>query len=602
MDVNKAVLKAKEANKKLVGIGGTKDKTYSPHDLYLPSKELAEHLSYHATKGIFPEKLFHHRSPTQTQQEYDYIKNNYKQYTLPVFVDFVNTVGRIFADNNWSIEYPKEKEGDDFKTYTETKIPVFGSVENYVKFVLLPNKLIDANGFVAVRPKELPTKEEEGVLVIDGSKKYEPIPYFYPSKNVIDYELDEYYLFLSAEKSNVTVGQRTENTGSVYEFYSKEGMFFIVQKGRKSDNDFDIKEWISYESIPVVQMKGIPQLVGEDILWQSQFTFAVDLLDSVVINKNWLDASIAKCVFPIPVMYGTPCEFQEEGGGNCIDGIISFGGVQKTCSKCHGSGLRNRLGPLNTILLRPPSKHGDGDAGLTQDPLKFVSPDTKTLEFISDKADNDEDKARKILHLQTSNTQVKGTDNLTATGMVIDTKTMYAFIKPISDQIFSIFEFILNKIGEQRDENFEPVVIHYPKTFDFKTPEDYLTEISSAIKNNMPPSFIQYVLMKYIDSIYGDSPKTVKIFSIITEADRLFGLSQEQIDMKLAKGTAGKWEDILHNSAVNFITTSIQADPKFLDKDLQSQVKILQDMAKKKEAELGASTANSIYDSTLGGG
>ena len=118
---------------------------------------------------------------------------------------------------------------------------------------------------------------------------------------------------------------------------------------------------------------------------------------------------------------------------------------------------------------------------------------------------------------------------------------MYSFIKPISDQIFTLYEFCLETIGMQRyGKLFQMPTLSYPKTFDFKSSEDYLRDINSAIENNLPPSFIQAVLLQYINAFYGDSSDSMKVFKLISETDRLFGLSQDEINTKLARGTAAK--------------------------------------------------------------
>lgn len=600
IDLQKALALAVESNKKILGIGAVKkDKDYCPHDLYTQSVNMANAIAVHAVKGTFADKLFLERSPNQTEAEFKYIKANYKQYTLPVFIDLLSTTSRIFADNNWSIAWTKN---DEIKNYISSEIPMYGSLESYMKYIALPNKLIDANSFIAVRPYELPLMDAEiegmKVKVIDPSIKYTPVPVYFKSSQVIYYDYAEEYLFLSSEKSIVTFNGKEEKSGSVYEWYTPKAVYFIKQKGKKTDNLFDVIEYLQYETIPVIQLKGSPSLVGEEILWQSPFIYAVDLLDTCLTNENWLQASVNKCVYPHVVMYGEACTFTQDNAV-CNDGVLinSENGVQKTCPKCHGSGLKSRLSQVGTILLNPSTKTESGDSAMTQKPLEFISPETGALDFIVNKIARDEERARKILHIQTSNTSVKGSENMTATGIAIDVKTMFSFIKPISDQLFDVFQFVMARMVEQRFSNADEIpVLSYPKTFDFKSPEDYLKEISDAIANNLPPSFIQYVLMNYINSIYGDSDKTIAVFSLIMESDRLFGMSQDEINMKLSKVTATKWEDILHTSAVFFINKLLLSDAKFLDKDMKTKIELVQNEAKEVAKGLDEALTNLIYD------
>ena len=47
---------------------------------------------------------------------------------------------------------------------------------------------------------------------------------------------------------------------------------------------------------------------------KSPFIYSTDLLDLVLVNSNWLQASINKCVFLNVIMYGSPCNFKDTDG------------------------------------------------------------------------------------------------------------------------------------------------------------------------------------------------------------------------------------------------------------------------------------------------
>lgn len=601
----KALSYAEDAGKKILA---KKSHDIGAHDLYGMAVEMAEHISYHAVKGKFPEEIFKYRSPNQTDVELKYIKENYKQHTLPVFLDYISTITRPFGDGNWSIAYREEE--DIFKTaeetyqkYVESELPIYGSLENFVKFILPTIKSIDANGFLAVRPKDIDYKDDgEGNPVIDDEKLYKPTIYYFESKSVVDYKHNEYYLFLSKEKSIVIYGNKKELTGTVFELYTKDAVFFIKQYGRKSDNLFEVIEYYRHNlnECPVHQLMGVPNLHGEEILWQSPFLYCTDLLDVVTMNANWLQASINKCVYPHIVMFGNICEFKDSEGNKCQGGYLYPNGHKTTCSACNGQGLTSRLSPLGTLLLAPSSKFEVGEEKSTQDPLRFISPEVHTLEFIEKKIENDTLKARSILHLRNKNSSTVTIGDKTATEVFDDAKATSSFVMPISNQIFTLFEWLANMIGMQRyGDKFQEPEFSYPKTCDFKSPEDYLTDISNAIKNNLPPSFIQTILMQYINSFYGDNEKTTVMFRLVMTSDRLFGLSQDEINMKLARGTAAKWEDILHTSILNFINDSLDSDKEFLNKDIESQVKLLHDIAKAKEDEIRGVEVDNLAGTTL---
>lgn len=575
------------------------------HPLYKDAVEMAEHISYHAVKGVFPDELFKHRSPNETKAESDYIKSNYKQHTLPVFVDYRSTITRPLGDGNWNISYKEDatafKESNkSFQSYVEYELPIYGSLENFIKFILPDIKSIDANGFISIRPKDIKLKQVNDEMVIDEDSLYEPTIFFHSSESVVNYKEQQFYLFLSKQKSNVKVNNQTKKEGNIFELYTKNNVYYIIQTDEKQKNKFDIELYYEHnlDECPVSQLMGIPNLKNDSILWQSPFLYSTDLLDIVAMNANWLQASINSCVFPVKVMYGQRCDFKDVNGFQCNDGkIINESGTEHVCNVCSGTGLKSRISPLGTLLLNPTTKFEVGEEKSTQAPLQYISPEIHTLEFISKKIEEDTQKARSILHLYTTNTQVKTQGDSTATGMAIDVKSMYAFIKPISDQMFMIYDFCLEMIGKQRyGESFEKPALTYPKTFDFKSSEDYLQDITNAMTANLPPSFIQTILLSYLNSYYGDNSQATVIFKLISETDRLFGMSQDEINMKMAKGTIAKWEDILHSSILLFINESIDEDANFLLKDLATQKEVLIDKAKEVEGEISGNSVNDLIN------
>jgi len=155
--LSNAVNLAIEVNK---NIAKKKTDKVGMHDLYEDCCKMADEVAIHAVKGIFPDKLFSSRSPNETQQETTYIKENYKQLTLPVFVDYISTIGRAMGDGNWSIDYKEDSTeyktaNKTFESYVTKELPIYGSLEAFVKFILPSIKTIDANGFLAIRPKEI---------------------------------------------------------------------------------------------------------------------------------------------------------------------------------------------------------------------------------------------------------------------------------------------------------------------------------------------------------------------------------------------------------------------------------------------------------------
>lgn len=564
-----------------------------PAPVFYPSYptivDYAERIAIHAEIGKFPTKLFAERSPNQEKKEWEYVKKNYKQVTLPVFVDYMSTIARPFHDANWEIKYEEDNakfKDHPYQKYVEEEIAHYGSVENFVKFIVSQRKAVDANGVIAIKPHTLHTVlNSKDELVIDPDKLTEPIPFYYASKNIFAWNESVYALIALEEKTRVTY-QNKPNVlkGWKFEFYDNENIWVIEQVGDFKDFTFTFTLFFNHNmgKVPVIKLMGVPQVTAHDIIWQSPFLYTTDILDLVTLNSSNLQLSINTCVYPYRVMIGDVCEWKDRDGNVCCDGqVTSKENITAECPGCKGAGLKSRISPLGSMLLKPKTRLEDGDSTFTQEPLKYVSPEVTTLTFLEEKIAKDEAKARAILHLQTSNSTVKGTENLTATGMAIDVKALFAFVKTVSDQTFMIWEFIDDAIGVMRyGTDFKPPVFTFPTTFDFVSEADIIAQLKAAVDGGLPPFVIHSIIFRYLQTLYFSEKKTADIFSLIVQSDRLLTLSNEDIALKMARGTVHDWEEILHTSAINFVNELIAEEPKFLELPMEKQKEKLIEKAK----------------------
>lgn len=561
---------------------------------YEEGVENYEAIRVHSEKNCFPARLFANRAPNQTEEAAYWIKDNYKNVTLPVFMDFYNTVLRCTHDQNWSITFQNEKDeyvnaNLTFEKYLQSGIKEHGSIETFFKQMMFALQLKDAMGVIAVKPHKIPLVEVDGEYYIDSTKLIEPQPVYYTSKQVVGYE-EGYCLIETNEKSMVEYYGAMKDKGRVYEFYDDENIWICKQVGKYVDNQFEISLYYNHGmgEKPVTRLRGIPTIDDGKIIYQSPFLFATDLLDLVAQNSAYKQASIAKCVFPATVMLGDICEF-EQNGAICNDGVLAWNDDNgdyhsTTCPNCHGAGLVSRLGALETMLIKPEVRgQNESELRSSQEPLKYISPEVHTLEFLESSIEKTEQKARKILHLQTSNTVVKGYEEMTATGMSLDMKAAFAFIMPIAQTAFENFEFIIDTIGWMRyKEDFTPPIINYPQTFDIGTEKDILTTISFMVKNEVPNVLIHAEIFRYLKSVFYTDEKTTAIYQLLISSDRLLTLGGNDVMVKQSKGLVEDWEIILHDSFMSFVDELMLQDPNFLSKPIEEQKATLIDFAKAK--------------------
>lgn len=572
----------------------------SYYDTYLAAVLFRDRVAIHAEVGGFPSKLFESRAPNQTQKEYDYIKGNYKQNTLPVYSDYFSTVSRAWSDGNWSIDYGNVDGSDTLEEYLEKDIRLFGSIDNYFKAAITHLRNIDPNGVIAVRPEYLEMVEtEDGKIVVDSSQMVRPQPFFYRCDQVIYRNSRKGYMILTDDKSMVEYGGKKQKTGFVMEFYDDAIVYRITQIGKFIEWNFTIEEFFIHEEgvIPVTELKAIPKLVERDIVYMPEFLYACDNLDLALMNAQYLQCSIALVCFPYRVMVGGECSFSEYDdtngqyntcNGGWIERVTEDSQSRHICPACLGSGLKDRVTQVGgVLLLNKEDWSGSGDKAFADKAMYFVSPDVEPLEFTKRKITEDIESARRIMHLHTSTTEVKANPSDTATGQVMDEKAKDAFVKPISDNLFSAFEFTINRIRYQRyGEEYPAPVIMYPNTFNYNTEADYLIQLGEAQKAKLPPFLINHIFLKYLKTLYFTEEKTNNVFFLIVSADRLLSMSSEEATIKESKGTVERWEIILHDSAINFVEELLIADEKLFEKPLTDQIVLLQQKAKDKAASI----------------
>lgn len=589
---------------------------------YRKAVEYSERIKVHAKTGYgFPEELFFSRSPHMTEKEYKWMKENYKQTTSPVFIDYLSTNTRCFNDGNWNIYYKEdkpiyEKSGETFQEYVEKKIMGVDSLENFIKSIVATMKSIDAHGAVAIKPKEVYFIADELTqeTIIDDSILVEPQPFCYSSRQVLsDSKYDaEYFILECNEKTSVVYGAKTEKKGHIFEVYDEDTIWRIEQIGKFTDYQFKVYRYFTHMkgSVPVKRLMGIPQMEGDSLLWASPFLSCCDLLDLALMNRNYLNASLSNTMFPYRVMLGSKCEFDYKNKdgliSRCNEGYVFDSELERniTCPHCKGSAGLNRVSPMGEMLIFPKDLFNDGDGGkMVANAMYYVEPSTEGSKLIVDVIKSDTAIAYDVIKAKpASQSTGKGiTGDGSATASILDSKAQLAVVKTFSDQLFSLYEFIGENIGWQRyGKDFEGFVLSYPSTFDFNTEQDYLSQITQAQNAKLAPFIIHHIIFKYLTTLYYNEKQTAQIFKLILASDRLLVMSQTDVLLQEKMGDCLKWEVILHNSAIQFVDELIDenADAEmcadndcsrgFFALDFAEQKRLLIEKAKAKVTEIDA--------------
>jgi len=591
------VLKKSKDNYKVSNKMGTVKAEYVGVPDYYPRyrdmvKQM-QRIAPHADVDVFPNLLFAHRAPNQSEEEAQYLKNTYRCTTHPVFIDYVNSVSQGLNEGNWSWEF--EEGQDDVFEYLSDGVPVHGSVETFVKQMLPALKAKDANGVIAVKPRSFKYVENnEGELVVDDREFNEPMPFYYSSSQVVGWKDGEYAVIESYLKSVVDYGGKPHEVGRVFEVYDSERIWRVKQVGKFTDQKFEYEVYFEHGKgeVPVSRLRGLPTMMDNgEVYWTSQFYYSIDLLDRALAKDNNVEVSISRVVFPTAIILADDCDFKD-ANGSCHQGHwMADGNAKGVCPSCHGSGKKMNLSPFKNYYRTPP-KGVDGGGDIT--PIEFVSPDTAGLEFVQQGSEKDKTEARYMLHLRNSPTNVSGGEKETATVAGIDQKQHYKFVKPINDQTFDLFEWIVEQMIWQRYGREETPSFNRPKSFDFMTTADYLEEIKTAREAGLPDSVVSMLIFKFFNSMHFGDSRTQRATTLMTKADRLLAINSDDLAVKIAQGVVEPWEVVLHDSVTHIVTSLMLEDERLLDLELDEQIKRVEERAKQLVNEVAPSTGKII--------
>ena len=535
-----------------------------------------DELKVHIEAGEFPAHLIHKRSPNQTEAEFEYVKANFKQVTLPHYVDYENTILRALHQSNWQLrleEQAGEPDNDtSFAWYIENGIGELGSLTDWAKYILPKIKTLDPMGVICVMPERLPTTEgmnEEGepIVVVDPDTLVDPQPVYFDVGRVLGFVRDRYYLLLTMDRSTVTKGGKDEKSGMVLWLVDDTNCYRVAQTGRATDLQFEVSTYFQHDTgyVPVINLMGRPVVMDGAVMWQSHYLPAKDLFDLVLLDSTYLFMSKANSAYPYRVMLGHQCEYTNVStGARCVGGdLLAFDddGNEKPggkCPNCKGTGVAARLGPNGVLFVKEQGAREGGAQTKVQDAMTFVEPAANTLTFLRQEIMENTNEGRRMLHLH-SEQPMTGGDTATATEVGVGVKAQMAFIAPIADQLFTIIDFTLDCIGRQRYGINEGLYSVVPATqYELRTEADYVRDMKQAIEAGLPPSVTEEIMRGYVHMRYGSDPYMREAFEAIALADRLLTVNWQQIAAMQGKGEVKGWEVALHYEALSMYDKLMQ--------------------------------------------
>jgi hypothetical protein len=567
---------------------------------YNASRKARQEILIHVQPGAFPEDLFRSKAPNQTDAEMGWMRANFRQVTLPVYMDLENTVGRAMHQSNWSLDFEQDAQSQAVEDYIKSGIREWGSLTNFIRFALTRIKVPDPMGLLVFAPSAVDViEQEDGTLLQDTDAPVEPDIHYFPCNDLLGFQYDRWYLVKRPEKTEVTYGNTTKRAGMLLWLIDDEYVWQIEQYGRQADYTFRISTWyrhgLGYP--PAINMLGTPRPVGSRLLWESPYIAVKDVLDTALLGEHWLRAVEAKCVFPTTVIIGSPCMFTDAASGACCNGIGTLewaeGDIMRKtkCPGCNGTGMTPRLSPLGQIVINPDTQTSTGDGVNASNAFTIVSPPVDVPTYLKQQFFDRLKYARSVMHLD-AETPMAGGDVKTATQAGLNARAKDAFVKPIADQSFFIFEFAIRAIGQQiAGPEWNGFTLRAPDRYDLRTDSDHIAEIATAMEKGLPPSIVDYMVWEYITARYESDPAALAAFEVITKSDRLQGMAPMMIQAEAAAGRVKPWEIYLHYSGM-MIYEQLVREPGFEALDIGARVERMKQVAQEMATSPAATDAN----------
>jgi len=558
---------------------------------FVASQRARSRIEPHVSEGAFPEHLFLSRAPNQTAAELKWMRDNFEHTTLTVYLDLENTVGRGLHETNWSLTIKDE----EVSAHLNEGIREWGALFSFVKAALLKRKIADPMGVVAFLPSAFETVvNEEGVEAVAPDAKMLAGPVVFSSAQVWGFEYDSWYLLRLPESSEIVEGSKKVRKGIVCLLIDDVNVWRIEQHGRAKDERFTFTLEYAHGvgEAPAIHMMGTPSVHGDGLVWTSPFSASAGLLNVALLTEHQLRASEAKLMFPVRVMIGDPCDFYDQiHGVRCMDGVIAWQDgdkrIEKQCQACGGTGHKNRISPFGELVINADPNSTKPDAVNASNALTYASPSTDASRFMREEIERYITSARSVMHLD-AEAPMSGGQQQSATQAGLNAKARSAFVKPICDQLFVIFDFGIRCIGKMlRGSEWSEYSLRVPVEYDLRTDADFIATISEAAKADLPVFIRSMLIGEFTASRHADDAQALSNARALTIADRMMMMGEQAVAAEVASGRAQPWEVLLHYSGLALIAEASE-DAAFASLTDKAKADRLRELARARSAANGA--------------
>lgn len=553
------------------------------HPLYNEAVRLAKEMSVHIL-GVKPEELLARVRPGEDIEITNYRLANYEATTKAPAGKAIKITSKIFNPNLSSIVFPQDVENaKKLEQYTMYYYPNYNSLTVYNKDVTLRKMLADANGLMAIKPQRVPRNDAERV---------KPVVVIYGSEANWNWDFDHFLINTAIEEI------RDKGKFYTFEYYDNtQFLKFKASSPRELELELEIIEQYvtnfvdkdDQPEIPAWRLKGnsISQDNG-DILYESFFADAKPHWNLAIIHENDVIGAFVKHMNPQRYVIGEECSNESMFEGiryKCSYGVLK--GIGSTGPVSHG--ICNVCNGLGRVASSPYEDHVilksklDEFEGSRMNPIGYVDVPVDATRLLEERAERMVKKGSSAINMDVED---EVGENQSGVAKVIDRSAQSDTLYDIGSVMYDVhfqnqFYFInkyMNLVEDQsakRETEKNLPQINKPTRFNIESIAELVNNFKVGKDSGLDRNFLQAKQKEILTRDLDTNPDLKNYYSIIIDLDPLFGLTSDDIDSQLMKGTIKKTDVTIHFNLKPFVDKALFTDKKFLEKQKEQQLETL---------------------------
>lgn len=388
------------------------------------------------------------------------------------------------------------------------------SFEDYINSFHKEAIFIEFNGFILVtKPKIIENQiEKEGLLIPKPTGNLSPYMIFISASDVHDF-------YLTGDKVEYLIIKTSKDSYRLID--DQKDMIFDYDKGKSQILEpQSIPNELGY--VPARKISNINEKLLNNQVKTSPIHHVLPSLDRYFSMDADLRMQFIKHLYPKLAIVTKECV-------ECLGtGTIYDKDTKIPCKTCDGSGKVIPLSRDGVIGL--PQYLEQSQTAFPGAPATYITPDVDSL-----KTGLDDLKALKeeIIYSATGDKNLIAESLNTATENTINSRSLEDRIADISIGVEEFEIFIKQAIKDMhKDFASAPasITVKYGRRITSKSESDLMTELKSAIENNMPTSFILGLQRDIVYSKYKNNRDELERQLILVDLEPLAGYTMDQID------------------------------------------------------------------------